>query len=208
MADMTIPHRAKRLHAMPYEPLSIALVQGLAAASRLADGLVGANDDACHLPELLRVKGRLLLASPRPGGDEAEACFARSLELARGQGAPAWELRTAIDLAGLLADQGRSTAALTLLHGAYDKFAEGLIPRTSRPPSGSWRASSTSEAPSPVAHRLIFARRRAGVELARPADLLLGIFDHLLPLGDPADGARDREQDGEHRRSGSPSPSG
>ena len=34
----------------------------------------------------------------------------------------------------------------------------------------------------------------ADVELARTADLLLGILDHLLPLGDPADRARHREQ--------------
>ena len=40
----------------------------------------------------------------------------------------------------------------------------------------------------------------ADVELARTADLLLGVLDHLLPLGDPADGARHREQHGEHRQ--------
>ena len=45
----------------------------------------------------------------------------------------------------------------------------------------------------------------ACVELARTADVLLGILDHLLPLRDPADGARHREQHREHARSGSPS---
>ncbi len=44
------------------------------------------------------------------------------------------------------------------------------------------------------------ALRGADVELARAADLLLGVFDHFLPLGDPADGAGDREQRREHRR--------
>src|SRR5216684_7028705 len=39
----------------------------------------------------------------------------------------------------------------------------------------------------------------AGVELARPADLVFGIADHLLPLRDPAHGARQREDAGEHR---------
>src|SRR5438046_5519633 len=39
----------------------------------------------------------------------------------------------------------------------------------------------------------------AGVELARPADLVFGVADHLLPLGDPAYGAREREDAGEHR---------
>src|SRR6266705_1071885 len=39
----------------------------------------------------------------------------------------------------------------------------------------------------------------AGVELARPADLVFGVADHLLPLGDPAHGTRQREDAGEHR---------
>src|SRR5574340_85023 len=42
------------------------------------------------------------------------------------------------------------------------------------------------------------APRRAVVELARAADLVLRIGDHLLPLRDPARGAREREDAGEH----------
>src|SRR5215471_10074718 len=38
----------------------------------------------------------------------------------------------------------------------------------------------------------------SGVELTRAADLLLRVLDHFLPLRDPADGAGDREQNGEH----------
>src|SRR5438105_5242651 len=34
---------------------------------------------------------------------------------------------------------------------------------------------------------------RAVVELARPADLVLGVADHFIELGDPADRARERE---------------
>src|SRR5215471_8718669 len=41
--------------------------------------------------------------------------------------------------------------------------------------------------------------RGAVVELARAADLVLGVADHLLPLRNPADGAREREDAGEHR---------
>src|SRR3546814_15531510 len=37
------------------------------------------------------------------------------------------------------------------------------------------------------------------VELARAADLLRGVGDHLVPLRDPADGAGEGEEDGEHR---------
>ena len=45
----------------------------------------------------------------------------------------------------------------------------------------------------------VIAAGGAGVELARTADLLLRIFDHLAPLADPADGAGDCDQPGEHR---------
>src|SRR3954463_3919655 len=40
----------------------------------------------------------------------------------------------------------------------------------------------------------------AGVDLARPADLGLLVVDHLLPVGDPAGQAAEREHDGEHVR--------
>src|SRR6516164_8068988 len=46
--------------------------------------------------------------------------------------------------------------------------------------------------------RLVLAPWRAGVELARAADSLVRLLDHLLPLGNPADGARERKQHREH----------
>src|SRR6266404_6778729 len=51
----------------------------------------------------------------------------------------------------------------------------------------------------PLVSRFHVALGRSLVELARPADLVLGIGDHLLPLRDPAHGAREREDAGEHR---------
>src|ERR1700722_16636033 len=51
---------------------------------------------------------------------------------------------------------------------------------------------------SALAHRLILAQCLASIQLAGAADLLLRILDHLLPLGDPANGAREREQNREH----------
>ncbi len=49
---------------------------------------VEANGDACYLPELLRIKGGLLLAKPEQREGQAESCFIRSLEtgLPRRQG--------------------------------------------------------------------------------------------------------------------------
>ena len=124
---------------MPYEllstPLNITLVQGLAAIGQYAEGMalldvsvrsVEANGDLCYVPELLRVKGGLLLSAPQPRGDDAEMCFMRSLELSRRQGGRAWELRTAVDLAALLAVRGREESARRLLRPVFDEFAEGL----------------------------------------------------------------------------------
>ena len=94
---------------------------------RLADDSIGRveeNGDFCYLPELLRLKGRALLAMPKRG-DDGEIYYQRSLELSRRQGATGWELRTAIDLAALKADQGRSNDARTLLQPVLSRFLEG-----------------------------------------------------------------------------------
>ena len=62
------------------------------------------------------------------GGDraEAEACFRRALEVARGQGARMWELRAAADLARLLAAKGERAQARDLLAPIYGWFTEGF----------------------------------------------------------------------------------
>ena len=123
---------------MPYELLTtafnISLVQGLAALGRFAEGiaridetimLVEANGDLSYMPELLGVKGGLLASTPQPSVDDTEMYFVQSLELSRRQGARAWELRTAIDLASLLAGQGQSDTARGLLAPLFEQFVEG-----------------------------------------------------------------------------------
>ena len=128
----------KELHGAPYEllttTLNISLAQGLAATDRFVEGMtlidetmraVEAHGDLCYMPELLRMKGGLLLLMPQPGRDDAEMCFARSLELSRRQGAQAWELRTAADLAALLAGQRRRESARALLRPVVERFVGG-----------------------------------------------------------------------------------
>jgi predicted ATPase len=51
--------------------------------------------------------------------------FTQSLELSRRQGARAWELRTAVDLAALWADQGLAESARALLRPVFETFEEG-----------------------------------------------------------------------------------
>lgn len=87
--------------------------------------LVEANGNLFHMPEALRVKGSILLQMPQPRSEEAEACFTQSLEWSRRQGARSWELRTAVDLAGLSVARGRPKEARAILQPLLDQFMEG-----------------------------------------------------------------------------------
>ena len=65
------------------------------------------------------------LSLPEPRADDAKASYVEALEMSRRQGALAWELRAAVDLAALLALQGDPERARTLLQPVFDRFAEG-----------------------------------------------------------------------------------
>ena len=85
------------------------------------------SEDRWSLPELLRIKGDLLLLQNAPGNRAmAEDCFRQALEWARRQGALSWELRAATSLARLLCDQERSVDAKALLEPVYARFTEGF----------------------------------------------------------------------------------
>ena len=129
----------QQLHAARHElltvPFNVSLVQGLAATDRFAEGLslidetirlVEANGDLFPMAELLRVKGGLYMSMPESDPALAETLFLRSLEWSRRQGARAWELRTASDLATLLSGQGRRDNARAVLAPVFATFAEGL----------------------------------------------------------------------------------
>ena len=85
------------------------------------------NDEQWCIPELLRIKGELVLLGSAPGRDaEAEACLLQSLDLARRQEALSWELRTAASLGRLRRIQNRTREALQLLQAIYARFSEGF----------------------------------------------------------------------------------
>ncbi len=77
------------------------------------------------LSEFHRLKGVLLLRSPLNHGP-AEACFRHALDVARQQGANAWELRAATSLGGLLARVDRQNEARQTLSEVYGRFTEGF----------------------------------------------------------------------------------
>ncbi|MGA8400441.1 MAG: winged helix-turn-helix domain-containing protein [Stellaceae bacterium] len=113
-----------------------AMAEGLAglglvaeAAAAVDKGLTSADDggECFYYPELLRLKGELLLRQP-PGqlGDIAEGSFFAAVSLARQQGALAVELRAALSLARLRVTQDRHDEARRMLKPVYDRFTEGF----------------------------------------------------------------------------------
>ncbi len=105
----------------------------MAHAGRIVEGLallqpeIERSEPNWLTPELLRVKGELLLLQSSPAVDEtSEALFRQALDEARHQGALSWELRAATSLARLLRDQGRHADAIACLRPVYDRFTEGF----------------------------------------------------------------------------------
>src|SRR5258708_3889894 len=118
-----------------YEEFKGALALGLAGTGRLDEALVavddamaadreGADGHGWYAPELLRIKGEVLL---QQAADQtvpaAEDCFDRAAQMAREQGALFWELRIALSLARLRVSRHKARA---LLASVYDRFTEGF----------------------------------------------------------------------------------
>ena len=105
-------------------------------AGQIADGIPAIEEAVMHsvqteerwlIAELLRVSGELVLLRGEPGAAAAaEGHFRQALDLARRQGALAWELRAATSLARLLSNRGCSADATALLQPVYDRFTEGF----------------------------------------------------------------------------------
>ena len=80
-----------------------------------------------YVPELLRLKGMLVLQEARDGCHvRARDCFEGAITLAREQGALFWELRAATCLARLHADQKNSKEARKVLASTFTRFTEGF----------------------------------------------------------------------------------
>jgi class 3 adenylate cyclase/predicted ATPase len=111
------------------------LAEAYGRGGRVADGLrvldealtaVVKNTEHYYEAELYRIKGELLLQQRVPDEQQAEACFQRALEVARGQQAKSWELRAATSLSRLWQQQGKWDEARQLLAEIYGWFSEGF----------------------------------------------------------------------------------
>jgi predicted ATPase len=78
----------------------------------------------CHQGEVLRLRGELLRADGR--ASEALATLREALGFSHGNGALGWELRSAVSLARLLAEQGKRAEARAVLEPVYRRLDEGL----------------------------------------------------------------------------------
>jgi predicted ATPase/DNA-binding winged helix-turn-helix (wHTH) protein len=112
-----------------------ALAEGLALCGRLDEALCTINEAATRAeqasatlwsPDLLRARGEILLAQPRPDLLAAEESLLRSIDCARKQSALSWELKAAIPLARMWGEHGRIDEARSILQGVYQRFTEGF----------------------------------------------------------------------------------
>jgi class 3 adenylate cyclase/tetratricopeptide (TPR) repeat protein len=94
------------------------------ALKSIEQALQANPEELVSRPEALRIRGEL---RTKQGQTQlAEADFRESIALARGMGAKAWELRTTMNLARLLDQQGRRDEARAMLAEIYNWFTEGF----------------------------------------------------------------------------------
>jgi tetratricopeptide (TPR) repeat protein len=122
---------------MSYPEFKGALAAALAGLGQFDDSL-DAVDEAItsagqsgdgqfwYVPELLRIKGEVLLQQGSDRSALVEECYHQAGEMARQQGALFWELRIALSLSRLRMTQGRHNDARQILGPVYDRFKEGF----------------------------------------------------------------------------------
>ena len=119
-----------------FEPWQLGLLaEALAIAGKIDEG-IAAIDEALaksaasgqkgNDAELHRLRGELVRQLPGPDPAQAEFSFRAALTIAQEQGTRGYELRAAVSLSRLLADQGRRDEARDLLTPIYAWFSEGF----------------------------------------------------------------------------------
>jgi predicted ATPase/DNA-binding winged helix-turn-helix (wHTH) protein len=95
---------------------------GIAAVQRALEQCESSGESWC-LPELLRLQGELLLLGDAADlENKVDGVFRQSLQIAREQGALAWELRSAMSCAKFYVKHCRATEAKVLLEGVTQRI--------------------------------------------------------------------------------------
>lgn len=107
-------------------------------AGRASDGLrviaaaeehIARTGEVVMEPEVLRIKGELMLALDRPDHTGAETSFNQSLDAACAHEAKGREFRAATSLARLWRDRDKNEETRDLLAPVYNWFTEGFDTR-------------------------------------------------------------------------------
>ncbi|HEY2486785.1 MAG TPA: hypothetical protein VGI36_16690 [Candidatus Binataceae bacterium] len=110
-----------------------ASAEGLRKTGQFEEALFTINGGIAHatnsrveldLSELLRIKSQILAA--QHDRESALSCLTEAIDVARAQSALAWELRSTMALARLLAEDGQRDQAQHTLALVYDRFTEGF----------------------------------------------------------------------------------
>jgi predicted ATPase len=113
-----------------------SLARGLLLANRQAEAaatiaeaiaICDRTGEGWCLPELHRWKGEIALAKGEPSDfTVAQMAFRHAMNLARQQGALAWELRAASSLARHSIETGQAKDAYSILRPVYERYTEGF----------------------------------------------------------------------------------
>src|SRR5262249_25040490 len=119
-----------------YQLYLVWLAEVLGASRQIAGALAAIEEaldraerteECWYLPEILRIRGELLLGSGAANcATQARACFARSLELAGSQNVLSWELRTSMSLLRSRAAEADGGEQRDLLRATLSRFSEGF----------------------------------------------------------------------------------
>lgn len=111
---------------MARSALALGLRREATELAAMARDMINETSETYALSDLHRLFGAIAMA-----GDDTETAkkhLVTALDVARQQGAKLWELRAAIDLAGLRRDPGKIADAISLLQPVHDSIAEGDCP--------------------------------------------------------------------------------
>jgi predicted ATPase/DNA-binding winged helix-turn-helix (wHTH) protein len=97
-----------------------AIGRAIESAGGRADG------QQWYVPELLRIKGEILLQRAPEQSAAAANCFDQAAVMAREQGALSWELRIGLSVCRLRTSRGRGAEGRGELASLYDRFTEGF----------------------------------------------------------------------------------